>query len=345
MKSGHRGQDSVSAAFVIGILKAVQQLDSSLFTKLGAHLQENRLDTHSLIDPVQRIPHGKLLKLLDQINLLGLGRRDLFIEIGSRLTPASFSALGYAATSCRTLGKAIEVIPIYEKVAVTLGQTCLKKHEDHLELSWNCTSNSEHYRYYLEEIILAAWVQLAKNITNTQLQADKVLFTGPKPENVHFFKKLFGNHLAFNQAEATIIFSKKIENLAIVQFDPFINNLMKEQAAKLQQSLNYERSLSQAVSQSIYRGLIKGDFSQEHIAAEHNMSARTLRRSLTAQGTSYMQILAQVRRNKSKEYLQDNNLSIFEVAMLLGYSEHSTFSAAFKKWYEQSPLEFRERKV
>ena len=343
MKSGHYRQDSVSAAFVIGILKAVQQLDDSLFAKLGAHLQKNRLDIHSLVDPVQRIPHSKLLNLLDQLNLLVQGRRELFIEIGSRLTPASFSALGYAATSCQTLGKAIEVIPIYEKVAVTLGQTCLKNHKDHFELSWNCTNKREHYSYFLEEIILAAWVQLARNITNTQLQANKVLFTGPKPEHVQFFNKLFGDNLVFNQAEATIIFNQKIEKLEIVQFDPFINNLMKQQAAQLQQSLNYEESLSLAVSQSIYRGLIKGDFSQEHIAAEHNMSARTLRRSLTTQGTSYMQILAQVRRKKSKEYLQDNNLSIFEIAMLLGYSEHSTFSAAFKKWYGQSPLEFREK--
>ena len=345
MKSGHNGQHSVSAAFVMGILKAVQQLDSSLMAKLDAYLQNSGLDTHSLPDPVQRIPHGKLLELLDQINLQGLGRRDLFIEIGSRLTPASFSALGYAATSCRTLGKAIEVIPMYEKVAVTLGQTCLKSHEDHFKLSWDCTSNSEHYSYFLEEIILAVWIQLARNITNTQLQADKVLFTGPEPKNIQGFKKIFGENLVFKQAEATIFFSQKLMNTEIVQFDPFINDLMKQQAAQLQESLSQTESLTQTVTTSIFRGLINGDFSQEHIAVELNMSARSLRRSLTKEGTSYMQILAQVRCSKSKEYLQDKNLSIFEVAMLLGYSEHSTFSAAFKKWYGQSPIEFRDNQA
>ena len=345
MKSGHSGQHSVSAAFVMGILKSVQQLDSSLMAKLDAYLQNSGLDTHSLNDPIQRIPHPKLLELLDQINLQGLGRRDLFIEIGSRLTPASFSALGYAATSCRTLGKAIEVIPIYEKVAVTLGQTCLKNHEDHFELSWNCTSNSEHDSYFLEEIILSVWIQLARNITNTQLQADKVLFTGPEPKNIQGFKKIFGENLVFKQAEATIFFSQKLMNTEIVQFDPFINDLMKQQAAQLQESLSQTESLTQTVTTSIYLGLIHGDFSQDQVAAEHNMSARSLRRSLSKEGTSYIQVLTEVRRKKSKEYLQDKNLSIFEVAMLLGYSEHSTFSAAFKKWYGQSPIEFRDNQA
>lgn len=340
MKSGQFEQHTVSAAFVIGILKALKLFDEVLFDQISDYLGKSETTLEYLETPTKRIPYGQLIELLDEIYSMSGSRREISIEIGSRLTPSSFSALGYAATSCKTLGLAMETIPIYEKVAVTMGVTRLIKSNGLFELTWS--SEADRYSYLLEEIILSAWVQLARTITNQPVQAQKVMLTGPKPEHIQLFKQLFGDSLAFGQNTAGVLFSDEIMNLEVIHFDPFINELMTQQAQALQNALPSKNTLQHSVSQAILQGLIHGKLSQEYIASIHSMSTRTLRRSLNKEGTSYQKILEGVRRKKSRDYLQDSNLSIFEVAMLLGYKEHSTFTAAFKLWYGFSPIEFRE---
>lgn len=44
-------------------------------------------------------------------------------------------------------------------------------------------------------------------------------------------------------------------------------------------------------------------------------------------------------------YLADRDLSLMEIALLLGYSEQSSFAAAFKVWMGVPPGEFRLRQA
>ena len=276
MNSGQLLQHSVSAAFIIGILKALKQVDGDLFISLSDYLKNSKLSIVNLEAPTKRIAHEQLIELLNQIYTKSGLKRDIFIEIGQRLTASSFSALGYAATSCQSLGLAMATIPIYEKVAITMAVTQLKKSNGVIELTWGCDAQSYHCG--LEEIILSAWVQLARNITQQSIQAEKVLLTGPIPQSLKSFTDLFGNSLEFNQKQSGIIFNENIMNLEVTLYDPYINELMNQQAQNLKDALSSVNSLYQSVSESVQQALISGKFSQEYIASLHNMSARTLRR-------------------------------------------------------------------
>ncbi len=81
---------------------------------------------------------------------------------------------------------------------------------------------------------------------------------------------------------------------------------------------------------------------EDAIAQKHCVSVRTLRRRLKDESTSYQAILDNIRRDKAQVYLENKSLSIYEVAMQLGYAEHSAFSAAFKRWFGVSPQSYRE---
>ncbi|QJB55788.1 AraC family transcriptional regulator [Pseudodesulfovibrio sp. zrk46] len=83
------------------------------------------------------------------------------------------------------------------------------------------------------------------------------------------------------------------------------------------------------------------EHSDENIASELNMSTRTLQRKLKDAGTSYRKVLDDVRSKMANEYLKDKTLELLEVAFLLGYSEYSSFSRAFKRWTGTSPQELR----
>jgi len=74
-----------------------------------------------------------------------------------------------------------------------------------------------------------------------------------------------------------------------------------------------------------------------------NLSRRTLQRRLKAEKTSFQKVLQEVRAVLAVNYLSDERLKSLEIAMLLGYSNISTFTTAFKSWYDMPPATYRQK--
>ena len=79
----------------------------------------------------------------------------------------------------------------------------------------------------------------------------------------------------------------------------------------------------------------------ETIASQLNMHSRALRRRLEAEGTSYRELLAEVRMRLAIEYLRKTQMTNEEIASRLGYSEAANFRHAFTRWTGKSPSDFR----
>ena len=71
------------------------------------------------------------------------------------------------------------------------------------------------------------------------------------------------------------------------------------------------------------------------------MSSRTLSRKLAEEGTSFAEILDQLRAALAERYLHDESLPVSEIAWLLGYREVSSLTHAFKRWTGTTPQRFR----
>ena len=95
------------------------------------------------------------------------------------------------------------------------------------------------------------------------------------------------------------------------------------------------------VRAKIIERLPSGHVTQEEIAQELNMSLRNMQRRLRGEGTSFTQLLDDTRRTLATQYVRSRRLSINEITYLLGFSEPSNFSRAFKRWTGLSPSEFR----
>ena len=71
------------------------------------------------------------------------------------------------------------------------------------------------------------------------------------------------------------------------------------------------------------------------------VSRRTLSRRLADEGTSFRDILNDVRREFACALLQDRSLSVGDVAFFLQDSEPAAFHRAFRRWTGQTPRDFR----
>ena len=112
--------------------------------------------------------------------------------------------------------------------------------------------------------------------------------------------------------------------------------------SRLMTEHNRRMPASERTRQKVFEGLSRGKVNQDHIATELGMSRRTLRRKLADEGESFQSILDECRmRAAALEFKICRNQSLSEMALKLGYSEHSTFSRAFMRWAGIAPQEFR----
>jgi AraC-like DNA-binding protein len=79
----------------------------------------------------------------------------------------------------------------------------------------------------------------------------------------------------------------------------------------------------------------------EDVARNLNMSARTLRRKLREENTSFRQLVDELRRDFALRYLRDTDLTVEDIAETLGFSDAANFRHAFRRWTNASPHEFR----
>lgn len=92
----------------------------------------------------------------------------------------------------------------------------------------------------------------------------------------------------------------------------------------------------------IYARLSQGDINQDELAREIGMSSRTMRRRLSETSLTFQQLLDECRmRQAMLEFRAHPQNSIAQIALRLGYAEHSNFTRAFSRWAGMPPQQFR----
>jgi AraC-like DNA-binding protein len=156
------------------------------------------------------------------------------------------------------------------------------------------------------------------------------------------YRKYLGSDIQFNSDIPKIKFPKSHLNKPIV----FSNPLMQRYYAKeCERQLN-SLLLPQDTVTSVHRLLTAtpGYFpTMEQIALQMHVSERTLRRKLDQQGTSYREILDDIRKEQVKALLENSQASIEHIAALMNYSDPANFRRAFKKWMQLSPAAYRKQ--
>lgn len=77
------------------------------------------------------------------------------------------------------------------------------------------------------------------------------------------------------------------------------------------------------------------------IAANFNVSPRTLQRKLKDAGVSYQDVADEVRKSLAIHYLEEGGYPVKEISYMLGYNELSAFTRAFKRWTGRTPVSFQ----
>ena len=83
------------------------------------------------------------------------------------------------------------------------------------------------------------------------------------------------------------------------------------------------------------------DICAEELSSHLYMTSRTLRRKLSDQGTSFREIVKELRCEAAKKLIVETKLTIEDIATSIGFNDASNFRAAFKKWTGNTPASLR----
>ena len=160
----------------------------------------------------------------------------------------------------------------------------------------------------------------------------------------------------FLSKEMNITVNKGVQNEIIFSMKdlkkPFLtaNNIMVEYLEpQLKQKLaEIENQISETFTARVQKKLFQlipgGQFSLENIAEEFGISTRTVQRNLAVENIKFNQIVKNVQKIMTLNYLESKELSRDEIAYLVGYTETSSFYRAFKGWTGKTVLQYRKEK-
>jgi AraC-like DNA-binding protein len=263
------------------------------------------------------------------------------LRLAETWSPTDLHALGCAFLASSTLRTALERLARYVYIVdhiVGVKLTC-----DEERFSVVLPENLFSYpKTAAEEDATLAWlISLCRMGYGEQLNPVEVRLKHNEPRCESAYERFYRCPVRLGTGQSLMAFARTDVDRPLPAPNRELARASDAILAKFLASLNKGDVIGR-VRAAIADELPSGTPTDEVIARAVCMSPRTLRRRLFALGTSYTQLLDEVRRELAKQYLVDPSCSLSEAGFLLGFSEASAFSRAFKRWSGQTPSEFRD---
>ncbi|MES0875169.1 helix-turn-helix transcriptional regulator [Sinimarinibacterium thermocellulolyticum] len=123
--------------------------------------------------------------------------------------------------------------------------------------------------------------------------------------------------------------------------DAGLRALAESQAQALLATLGRESAVLDEIKRVVARRIANGPPTLDAVAVVIGLNARTLQRRLAEEGLSFRDVVEAVRKAQAERLLRCAELSLNQIAFLLGYAEQSSFHSAFRRWTGQSPGAWR----
>jgi AraC-like DNA-binding protein len=194
------------------------------------------------------------------------------------------------------------------------------------------------------EFWMTVIVRICRQLTGLRLFPNQVRLMHLRERRPAEFAAFFGDNIQFGAGVDEITFDKKVRDLPIVNADPYLNKLLVAYCEEVVRRQRTGRgSFRTRVENVIVPLLPHGEARADQIARRLGVSQRTFARRLSSEGLTFQGLMETLRYSLANRYLADKEISISQIAWLLGYQEVGAFSHAFKRWSGEAPREVRAR--
>lgn len=330
----HQVSATTMASYVQAFASALESRDiepQSVFEEAGISLQTSS-------DPLKRISEEEVANLF-RVSVKATDDPYFGLAVGQRMQPGNLHALGFGLLSSSSLrdfynrisnyyhvvSQSAEFVSYDEgSVSVLAARNLAPSVCSETRVAW-LTMMVRFIRFLYQRDIDPVWIEMSS----------------PQPERGDQpYRDYFNCPVRFACAEERIAMDISIMDVPLPGASP--DMAQHNDQIVMQYLEQMDRSdIVNRVRRYIIEDLPSGKLSKQAVADKMHMSARNLQLKLAAENTSFQDTLDGTRRNLATGYMQQSHLAITEIAYLLGFSDASNFTRAFRRWFGQSPRSYR----
>ncbi len=258
------------------------------------------------------------------------------VRFGKRLDLLTHGLLGYVFYWKGDFKELITNIVAFLRVRFPLMTFDVIHKPEYFSLRIGCDSRIREMEPFLTQAFIGSLYQLGSLVTqNIEISCRRDLFRDLKPLHTQLTPRIFHsddcNEVRYYSAE-----SPRIETAA---------SPTTITAAVIQQESAMEEHGFIIKLRNLLFENIGNHTSAEDIASRLGMSVRTLRRRLSNAGMNFNKVRSDVRMQIALRYLTTTSVSIERIADIVGYSDQTTFTRAFREWKGHTPNEIRQKRL
>jgi len=330
-------QTSTIATVVPMVIEAMQKnynFDARpLIADLGIDL--SRIDV-----PGARYPTAMMIDLTHAL-LDKTGDDCIGLAIGQHVRPTTFHALGYAWLASATLLGAFKRLERYGQIVSTADIITVAPNDNSYSLIFDHRDENVVARPIGIDCFFMALITMCRWMSEPDVAPLEVHLKHDAAGREGEYVAAFGAPVDFAAEQNCLIFDRETVERPVsgsnVELASINDRLAENYLATLEPA-----TVTRHVRELLMQLLPSGDASQDRVASRLNRSCSSLQRDLRAEGTSFRDVREETRQRLAKGYVQHGEISLQEIAFLLGFSDQSNFSRAFRRWTGRSPKDWRD---
>jgi len=326
---------------VTGIATIVKALEAEGVASLdalgGAHLSPRQLHL-----PETRVSLHQVLQCYRNASRLSADPYFAY-QAGLRFHVSTYGMYGFAILSSTDFRQTAHFAEQYHELATA--DADIKFKEEHDYGIWTITPaplppiDATLYRFIVE-LHFGIGTSLIRDIMGSLFLPRVITVTYEPTIDRKSASDVFGCPVLFGRKENTLVFDKHwLDGPARLG-----NELTYLEVIKLCDQLLEEMRLRIGIAGSVREALMVNlaqPIGFDAVARRLKISARTLKRKLRQEGTSYRKIVDGLKTQLAIKYLRDTELTVEDIASCLGYGDAASFRHAFRRWTEKTPGEFK----
>ena len=285
-------------------------------------------------NPDNKIPFHKHAALL---TLAAAATGDDFfgLHLGSSLRLKQAGVLGFLMLNSETLDDALSNLVRYVRVLTEGPEIGLKVDKKEAVLSGIIVDPLVTDQRQVVETATGFLHHMCQIITGSECVLKRVEFSHPRPKGASELRRWFGAPVRFGQERFAIVMKRGLLDHPIADADHELLNILKRHCRQILGRRPRTKELVFDVRETIIKLLPRGHPNMKNVAQELGLSNRTLARRLAERGQSFKDLVDDIRRELSLQYLKDKRITVKQVAYLLGYpiEPEDTLSGTFSMFW------------
>jgi AraC-like DNA-binding protein len=314
-------------------------IDSSPSPFTAQILQDAGFSAADLARPDTRIPHRLMMAALEAWVSL-TGDHTIGLRAGAIVESGDIDALEYAARTSSTLREALECARRYMHLINEAAEVTLVDTGNHTLWRYRVTDDVPQPRAANDFVVVSA-ARFAMRCVRIDRRPTEIHFMHSAPANLDEYAAFAGSALRFDMPHNGYLIEKSVLDAPMPGANPRMHAAFDKYAREL--SDRAAAGTRSRARDAICDRLGTSEMCMEAVAVALGMSVPTLRRRLEDEGTTFTDLVDDVRRDLAEKYLRDPQRSISEIAGLLGFAHAPAFHKAFRRWKGVTPREHRAR--